>query len=343
MRILHVTECYSAGTGAVVNQMAAGLDRDEHHLLWHADADPCTPAGFTSTTRLPAGAGARIRAVTDAVRRLRPDVVHAHSSWAGIYTRLARTGVPVVYQPHCFGFVNPAVSGSQRVVARVAESVLAHRTAAILAVSPYEEQLARRVSRLARTHVAVVPNRPGISTRPPAPRPSGTPVISMIGRLTAQKDPLFFAEVAAIVRDRDPRVRFRWIGGGDNEVHRHALTTAGVEITGWLPQDAMAAALAGSDLYLHCAASEGFPISVLDAAAAGLPLVVRDIAAFTGLPLPTATDPTQAADRVLEILRSPTARADSLRAATNLLRTMNAGRQTEMLAGVYRHVVKAGR
>jgi glycosyltransferase involved in cell wall biosynthesis len=339
MRVLHVTECYSAGTGAVVNQLAEGLPGAEHHLLWHADSDPCTPAAFESIEQLPAGAGARIRSVAARAARIRPDVIHAHSSWAGIYARLARAGTPVVYQPHCFGFVNPSVGRSQRVLARITEQVLAHRTAAVVAVSPYEERLARRVSRLARTHVAMVPNRAGITERRPRPYRTEHPVVAMIGRLSPQKDPEFFAEVSAKVRARRPDVRFRWIGGGTDERYLRLLAAAKVEVTGWLSTGEMAKALDGSDLYLHSAASEGFPISVLDAAAAGLPVVVRDIDAFAGLSLVKAGDVDEAARRLEQVLGEPAHRAHALMGTADLLAAMNETRQAEALAAVYHQVI----
>jgi glycosyltransferase involved in cell wall biosynthesis len=342
MRILHVTECYSAGTGAVVNQLVEALRNDEHHLLWHADADPCVAHGFAGVERMPDGTGHRIRAVADAARRIRPDVIHAHSSWAGIYTRLAGAGVPVVYQPHCFGFVNPSVGRPQRVAARVTETLLASRASAIVAVSPYEEELARRVARHTRTQVVMVPNRASIPERAPAPRHSGSPLVSMIGRVSPQKDPEYFADVASRVRAAAPAVRFRWIGGGTDQGRLQRLTAAGVEITGWLAPDRMSQVLADSDLYLHSASSEGFPISVLDAAAAGLPIVVRNIDAFAGLPLVQATDPADAARRVTEMLARPELLKQARWGAEQLLRVMNVDRQASALAEVYQRVVVEG-
>ncbi|MEV0897407.1 glycosyltransferase family 4 protein [Actinoplanes sp. NPDC049802] len=340
LRILHVTECYSAGTGAVINQMVAGLPEHEHHLLWHADEDPCSPADFRSSHLLPEGTTARIHAVMRAVQRLQPDVVHAHSSWAGIYTRLSRLGVPVVYQPHCFGFVNPSVPSAQRKAARMVESVLAPRASAIVAVSPHEKRLALGVVGRSKAHVVMVPNRPSVMARPPAPSVSVSPVVSMIGRLSPQKDPLFFAEVARRVRARRPHVRFQWIGGGTGQSFADALKEVGAQVTGWLDQATMARRLASSDLYLHSAAAEGFPISVLDAAASGLPVVVRDIDAFAGLPLTKAIDVSQAADHVEQILSVPAARSASLASAAKLLDAMSTGQQADALTELYQHVTR---
>jgi glycosyltransferase involved in cell wall biosynthesis len=339
MRVLHVTECFSAGTGAVVNQIPEALPADEHHLLWHADGDPCEPAGFASAEAMPTGTRARIRAVELVARRIRPDLIHAHSSWAGVYTRLAGTGLPIVYQPHCFGFVNPSVSAAQRLVARLIEEGLAHRASAIVAVSPHEARLAGRVTRHTRTSVAYVPNRPSLPMRHIGRARQSRSTVSMIGRLTPQKDPAFFAEVAERLAATDPAVRFRWIGDGSDAGFRRLLQRAGVEITGWLNSDQMADALITSDLYLHSAAAEGFPISVLDAAAMGLPVVVREIAAFAGLPLVKVGSAAEAATSVAEILRSADRRRRAIGATQELLRTMNPSHQAAALAAVYHQAI----
>jgi glycosyltransferase involved in cell wall biosynthesis len=106
-------------------------------------------------------------------------------------------------------------------------------------------------------------------------------VVTM-GRICAQKDPLYFAEAASYYTDR-PRP-WVWIGGADDGDKRAAeylaeLDQAGVIITGWLERDEALAWLSMAHVYVHTAAWEGNPVTVYEAAVRGLPVICRDIPA----------------------------------------------------------------
>jgi hypothetical protein len=74
-----------------------------------------------------------------------------------------------------------------------------------------------------------------------------------------------------------------WMGGGRVEdVTR--LERAGVDVTGWIPHAEVGSRLVQSDVYLHTAAWEGFLLAVLEAVQAGVPTLVRPIAAFGVVP-----------------------------------------------------------
>ena len=108
LRILHVTECFGAGVGRAVKLRAQALPQAEHHLLWTGEETP-TSSQWASTTELPASDLSRIRATALTTRQVNPDIVHAHSSWAGVYARVGVFGRPVVYEPHCFKFDDPSL------------------------------------------------------------------------------------------------------------------------------------------------------------------------------------------------------------------------------------------
>ena len=74
-----------------------------------------------------------------------------------------------------------------------------------------------------------------------------------------------------------------WIGDGP-EHDRRAVEELGVKVTGWLNRDEATAELRAADLYLHTAAWEGFPLSVIEAVRAGVPVFVRPIPAFAQVP-----------------------------------------------------------
>lgn len=96
------------------------------------------------------------------IMRVRPDVVHGHSSIGGAMARLATlgAGIPTVYTPH-------ALTRSRWTLA--VERILRERTARLIAVSESEREfaIARRVAR--PDQAITIPN--GLDPEPTPPRP----------------------------------------------------------------------------------------------------------------------------------------------------------------------------
>jgi len=96
-----------------------------------------------------------------------------------------------------------------------------------------------------------------------------------------------------------------WVGDGDLGLRR-MLTAAGVRVTGWLGPADLEAMLRES-IYIHSARYEGFPLSILDAAVCGAPIVARRISALERTGLLMASAAHDVADLVARLLRSPEA------------------------------------
>ncbi|MDH3706698.1 MAG: glycosyltransferase, partial [Acidimicrobiia bacterium] len=173
---------------------------------------------------------------------------------------------------------------------RVAERVLASRTDVFATCSHHEMAAAAKFRTFGQApdilHLPyVLPHR--VSRQMDElrhRRPDGArrePVIAGSGRLGSQKGSDFFVEV---VREsaKHPSLKgvgWRWVGGGDEELAAE-LTASGVHVTGWLDRSAVLDQLSTSDVYLHTAAWEGFPLTVLEAAHMGLPVIAREIDAL---------------------------------------------------------------
>jgi glycosyltransferase involved in cell wall biosynthesis len=295
LEVLVISECFEAGTGAAIESIATELAEVRFHLLWAGDAKSLSFAPFASTERLAPSTLGRVRQVRRLASELGVDLVHAHSSWAGVYARVRSSNVPVVYQPHCFGFANPGRGLASRLLSKGLERLLAPRAAVVVAVSADEARTARRLG-LSHERVRVVPNSSSLNREGHAlrvgPQPPTVPTVVMIGRLAAQKDPEFFAELSRLSAGRGLPFRFVWIGDGDRHYH-HLQVSSGVQVTGWLSRDALAEQLVHAFAYTHTAVGEGFPISILDAAAFRLPIVVRPIAALSDAGLRTCEFPEQ--------------------------------------------------
>lgn len=334
-RVLHVTECYSAGVGRAIDAAVRVAPQHDHHLLWSGDEAPTGEVPFSSITELPTGFIRRIAATRRRALGLNPDVIFAHSSWAGVYVRAIRNAKPVVYEPHCYKFEDLEESALKRKFYWLIEKILSRRSDVTVVLSPREERLARQLHASGVRHfVPNVASSMPTETARATGYASGTAVV-MSGRIFGQKDPDHFARVAELVHKKRPDLEFRWIGDGDPHARR-ILESRGVSVTGWLGDQALAVELARPFVYYHSARYEGFPLSVLDASAFEHPIVVRQIPAFEGVQLPQADTADAAAAVLLDIF----AGGENLKLAVDgsraLLESMSPERQREALETLYR-------
>ncbi|KZF09111.1 hypothetical protein A2J03_03315 [Rhodococcus sp. EPR-157] len=215
------------------------------------------------------------------ISQSRPPIVHLHSSFAGLL-RMFDFGpdIKIIYTPHAYAFLRRDCSLLARGVYKLAESALSKRTQTIAAISPFEAASAAKMAGKS-TEVVYLPNVVPHVARPAPSSPASNKrfKVVMAGRISAQKDPAFFAMTA---RAAHSDVKWTWVGDGDADM-RNELERAGVTVTGWLPNDLVKQQIAEADLYLHSAKWEGAPITVLEAAAVGTPVLARGVQSMEGL------------------------------------------------------------
>lgn len=326
-RILHVVDRIDGGVPKAVRSYIENSPKEFIHLVLSpfqkGQPAPVWQGLAVEHHDLGPGLFKRIATVGTTVDLLMPQVVHAHSSFPGLYTRARRIAAPVVYEPHCFKHDDPNTSPVKRALYRGAERFLAPRTWKFGTLSSHEENLVRALSPSATC--VPIPNLPTVASRSAGHGPltsQAIPVISMVGRIARQKDPVFFSDVAAALRSKVPAVRFQWIGDGDPELRR-GLEQTGIQVTGWLDNHGVAESLASSSVYVHSAAYEGFPLSILDAAAQGVPIAARSISALGDSGLLQADDADGVAGLVAAILSDAGTRELALAANRSLLARMN--------------------
>ncbi|WP_424466753.1 glycosyltransferase [Pseudoclavibacter helvolus] len=292
--VVHIAESYAGGVMSAIHDYRRNAPEVSHHLLYatrqDAPLDASSLQGFESVTKFPPGHLARIRAVRAMRRRFPTAVLHAHSSYAGVYVRLAvraSSHRPIAYTPHCYAFERRDVSGLVRKVFFGAEAILALNTSVFAACSRRELALSDwPLSRASRYYVPNVP--PQDSAAPDASGRTEDGPLTLVGsgRFGAQKDPEFFARAVRSLREQGRELRALWIGGGDKPELQAAMSDADVEVTGWLPREEVLRRMLSADVYLHSASWEGFPVGVLEVAALRVPTIVRDITAFQGVSVP---------------------------------------------------------
>jgi len=226
--------------------------------------------------------------------RLRPDVVHTHSSKAGILGRwaAARAGVPViVHTIHGMSF-NRTQPVAVRWLYRSLERWAAWETTAFIAVAEamVDQAVAARLA--PRPRFATI--RSGIETDRFQPRPEvrarvrkawGVPdhavVVGTIARLFRDKgyEEILAAMPSAVVQV--PALRFVWIGDGayrgryEARLNRLGLQDL-VHFAGLVPPEQVADHVNGFDLLLHASRWEGLPRSVVQGLLCEVPAVCFD-------------------------------------------------------------------
>lgn len=310
MRVLHVAEAFGGGIAVAIEQYHC-FPEAEHWLLARVRSADVN-AGDLPT-------GPRVRLVPDvwslvqrwlAVREQRYDVVHAHSSLAGVLVRtLPPRHAAVVYSPHALASLNHENPRVRR-MAQMVERLLVARTDAFGAVSAAERSELSRLDTHRRIPNVVVPHAVA-PVMPVCRADERSPRVVAAGRLGYQKNP----ELVAGIPRRIPVVGGRpvawvWLGDGDDE-RRKLLTRGGWQVTGWQPRRAVLAELSHAAVLIHPARYEGMPLAVMEAMAAGTPVVAADIPALSELhSVQKFAHYEEAVDQVRRLLRDPLLRQE---------------------------------
>ncbi|MDE2291781.1 MAG: glycosyltransferase family 4 protein, partial [Elusimicrobia bacterium] len=265
------------------------------------------------------------------MREEEPDVVHTHSSKAGILGRAAAVlaGVPaVVHTFHGFGF-HDRMSPPARALYVALERLAARASDRLVFVSKanMEEARSRGVGdpdryELIRSGVALA-GLPARVDREAKRRELGVrlhaPLVCGVGNLKPQKNAEDFVRAAAEVLRLVPEACFVYVGDGPLRSRVQALAvalglSARLRLVGWR-RDA-AEILAASDAFLLTSLWEGLPRALVEAMKTGLPCAcyavdgVRDLLVdgVNGVCAP-AGDWRRLAEGLARILSDPALRA----------------------------------
>lgn len=293
MRIAVVTESFLPTVNGVshsVERVLEHLRRRGHPALVVApEAGPEEHEG-TPVVRVPAVSvpgvsslpvGLPTRRLHRVLARFAPDVVHLASPFvlgAGGLLAARRLGVPAVavYQTDMAGFAHRYGAGLTAGAAWRWTCRL-HRSADRTLAPSAETVAALRAAGVGRVHrwgrgvdsVRFSPTR-----RDPALRarlaPAGELIVGYVGRLAPEKQVERLAAVAGL-----PGVRLAVVGDGPERAALQRLLP-GASFLGALTGDALAAAFASLDVFVHTGTHETFGQTVQEAMACGLPVVAPD-------------------------------------------------------------------
>lgn len=219
-----------------------------------------------------------VRALNHVIREYKPDLVHAHSSKAGVVGRLAASlaKVPSVFTAHGFAFTENACV-RRRIIAIVSEWIAARLGRAVIAVSDYDSDLAVRCRVLVRNRVCVIHNGiADVSFR--AALAVGTSVnIVMVARFAKPK-----AHDCLLRALNGLEGDFKlWLIGDGPDIEQARADSVRLALSDRVvfmgARNDVPELLAKAHLFVLASNYEGLPISILEAMRAGLPVVASDV------------------------------------------------------------------
>jgi glycosyltransferase involved in cell wall biosynthesis len=308
------------------------------------------------------------RQLGEIVRDYRPHIVHTHLAKAGAIGRFVahREDVPVVVHTFHGHVLQEYFSALKNRAFLAAERSLARRTDALVAVAPWvrEELLAMGVGREEQWRVIPVgiDLRPYYKQRVPAAKararlglPPDGPIVGCVGRLVAIKDHRTLLEAAARLLADRPDATFVLAGDGELraklQAEARALLGDRCVFLGWV--DDLPTLYSAFDVVALTSRLEGTPVSLIEAAAAGKPVVATNVGGVsevvrdgnTGLLVPPS-NPVAVATSIENLLADPEgARRMGEEGATWVRQRFSEDRLADDITALYREILerKVGR
>ncbi|MBR1812208.1 MAG: glycosyltransferase [Lachnospiraceae bacterium] len=222
-----------------------------------------------------------------------PDIIHLHSSKAGVLGRIAfwNRKVRLFYTPHAYSFLMDNYGPVKKQLFRGIEWLCARSHCVTISCSFGEhEETLKLTKRAVFVHNGIDPeelerivgteedagktNAPEklieAEKKPIGQSENHKPVIYTVGRLCYQKNPALFNRIA----EQFPDVTFVWVGDGSR---RELLKSPNIHISGWLTREEAIRTAEPYPVFLLTSLWEGLPVSLLEAMARKKVCIVSNV------------------------------------------------------------------
>jgi len=287
IKVLHIAETIRGGIASYLNelhpQQQQSFGAENIHYVVPSDhrrdlvgIENSQITTFQRSGRGVAGLFQMLRASMQALDAFKPDIVHLHSSFAGLVLRpalAARSNGPhVVYCPHGWAF-SRETGRISHLMTKAAESLLARTSDRIICISgdEYNEAIRAGISadRLSLVHNGISKRRP-LAQSVPADWDSNKVKVLFIGRLDRQKGFDLLIEAARSLEDV---LDLRIVGASVVSKSEGSTVPANVSLLGWLDRRQIETHLEAADLVVIPSRWEAFGLVALEAMRAAKPIL----------------------------------------------------------------------
>lgn len=369
VRVLHVIESLrSGGAESVIGLLAKHADRTRFEpeavaLAAGGPAEQLIRSEGTTVHILGKRPGIDLRAagkLRALVRDRRISIIHAHNPIANHWSILAclfmREAPPIINTEHSVHY-----RGKVRGWYPVARSLLGVRNAAIVGVCEAVTESNRRIDPLNRRRYRTIYNGIEPLVRPTAERrdqirrglgvPAGATVIGTVGNLRRAKAYPDFLDAIARLAPRHPGLIVLIAGDGPlrAELEARSASLGLGQYLRWLGRrNDVVEILPAMDVFVLSSRREGFPMAILEAMSAGVPVVATDVGGVrevvrdgeTGILLP-AGDPVRLSEGIHRMIEDqPAAARMAVRASEVFQRAFTVERMTRSMESLYLEVLE---
>ena len=290
-KVLQIVEAFGGGVFTVLCDLFNGLS-DEFEVVVAYSVRPQTPKNFKEyfnknikfievknfTRNIDFKKDIKaLKEIKKIVKEEKPDIVHLHSSKAGILGRIGihDRRIKMFYNPHGFSFLKMDDSKLKRFMYKTIEKVTAilNPKCTIVGCSKGEYDEAKKLNKNAKC----INNGINIEKLEEETRDLKEKEINYenlkictVGRIGFQKNPQIFNEIAEELLN----LQFTWIGDGEL---KEELKSPNIKITGWLERKNVLQELNNNDIFLLPSLWEGLPISLLEAMYMKKVCIVSDV------------------------------------------------------------------
>ncbi|MCB0478719.1 MAG: glycosyltransferase [Crocinitomicaceae bacterium] len=284
MKILHIVEPLATGINTFILQLAQNLSSDEHIILHgirkegqdieEVKNEYPAQTQFIHWTNAQREISLKkdFKAYSELKKRIKeiqPDVIHLHSSKAGIIGRFAARSCgikKVIYTPNAASFLRTDVSPLKRKIFEQIERFSSRLPGEIISSSTCEQTRYAEIG----IETKLIYNGAKVS-KLNQPKFDKFTVVNC-GVVSTQKNPKLFNEIALHFQDQSD-IQFMWIGNGDEH---NILNAPNLIKTGWKSKKEVFNILNSAHLYLSTSLWEGLPLAGIEAMGCGLPMLLND-------------------------------------------------------------------
>lgn len=204
---------------------------------------------------------------------INPDVIHLHSSKAGVVGRLAKfltfKRIKTFYTPHGYAFLRQDISKKKQFLYKFIEKNIQVFFGGItIACGDTEYKIAKTLGKSTLVRNGIEFDK--ISNYYLEHKNTKL-TIGIVGRITFARNPKLFNKIAL----KFPQYQFVWIGDGEL---KEEITAPNIRITGWkFNQIEVFSELNKVDVYMQTSLWEGLPIALLEAMSLRKPIVATNV------------------------------------------------------------------